>query len=101
MCESIKHTIHSRKVVVPVPMQILISMGWFPIHCYGQGSILFRYDKSIQKENGSTWYCLLSGKLDTRVHGVNVLQKMVSMHFLDDKGIMHIPSPDSGGVGRC
>ena len=48
-------------------------------------------------------FSLLGSKQDMGVHGVDVLQELVVsvFHFLDAKGIIHIPSPKSGGWEMC
>ena len=44
MCEGVKYTVLSSKVIVVVPMEILVSMGRFSVYCFDEGSVRFWYE---------------------------------------------------------
>ena len=52
--------------------------------------------------HGAIWSSFFCSKLDTGFNGLDMLQELVFVCcFMDDKGIIQIPSPQSWMIGLC
>ena len=72
----------------------------FPVYRYGQRTISLRFNNSVQEGDGTILLVVLYCKPYGRVNTVYVLKEALFVSFLvDDKGVIHIPAPEPGGVG--
>ena len=75
-------------------------MCGFPVYRYGQRTISLRFDKSVQEGDGPILLVVLYCKPYGRVNTVYVLKEALFVGFLvDDKGVIHIHAPETGGWG--
>ena len=75
-------------------------MCGFPVYSYGQRTINLWFNNSVQEGDGTILLIVLYCKPYGRVNTVYVLQEALFIDFLvDDKGVIHIPAPELGGVG--
>ena len=45
-------TVLGRKTMMTIPLQVLVSMGWFAIHLYANGIVYLWFDQGIKKGIG-------------------------------------------------
>ena len=77
-------------------------MCGFPVYSYGQRTINLWFNNSIQEGDGPILLIVLYCKPYGRVNTVYVLKEALFIGFLvGDKGVIHIPVPESGGWGQC
>ena len=75
-------------------------MCGFPVYSYGQRTINLWFNNSVQEGDGAILLVVLYCKPYGRVNTVYVLQETLFIDFLvDDKGVIHIPAPELGGLG--
>ena len=75
-------------------------MCGFPVYRYGQRTISLWFNNSVQEGDGPILLVVLYCKPYGRVNTVYVLKEALFVGFLvDDKGVIHIPAPEPGGVG--
>ena len=86
--------------MVTVPLQVLVSMSGFPVHSDGQCAISLWFKNSVQEGDGPILLVVLHCNLYGRVITVYALKEAFSVDLLvDDKGVIHKPAPEPGGVG--
>ena len=84
--------------MVTVPLQLLVSMSGFPVHSDGQCISLW-FNNGVQEGDGPILLVVLHCKLYGRVNTVYVLKEALLVDLLeDDKGVIHIPAPEPGGL---
>ena len=72
----------------------------FPVYSDGQRTISLWFYNSVQEGDGTILLLVLYCKPNGRVNTVYVLEEALFIGFLvDDKGVIHIPAPELGGVG--
>ena len=72
----------------------------FPVYSNGQRTINLWLDNSVQEGDGPILLVVLYCKPCGRVNTVYVLKEALFIGFLvDDKGVIHIPAPELGGMG--
>ena len=72
----------------------------FPVYSDGQRTIILWFYNSVQKGDGTILFVVLYCKPNGRVNTVDVLEEALFVGFLvDDKGVIHIPAPELGGLG--
>ena len=75
-------------------------MCGFPVHSDGQCAISLLFDKHVQEGDGPILLVVLHCKPYGRVNTVDVLKEALFVGFLvDDKGVIHKPVPEPGGLG--
>ena len=75
-------------------------MCGFPVHSDGQCAISLWFNNGVQEGGGPILLIVLHCKPYCRVNTVDVLKEALFVDFLvDDKGVIHIPSPEPMGVG--
>ena len=75
-------------------------MGRLPIDCCTEPAIFFGSYHHVQEGHGSIWLGVLTGELNVRVYGVNVLQELLLMGCLDDyTSVIYKPLPHQRGCG--
>ena len=76
-------------------------MCGFPVYSDGLAIISLMFDSGVQEGDGPILLVVLHCKPDGRVNTVNVLKEALFVHLLvDDKGVIHKPVPEPGGVGQ-
>ena len=84
-----------------VPLHILVSMSGFHAHSDGQCAISLWFENGVQEGDGPILLVVLHCKLYGRVNTVYVLKEALFVDLLvDDKGVIHIPAPEPGGLGQ-
>ena len=82
--------------MVTVPLKVLVSMCGFPVHSDRQCAISLWFDNGVQEGDGPILLVVLHCKPYCRVNTVNVLKEALFVDFLlDDKGVIHIPAPET------
>ena len=75
-------------------------MCGFPLYRYGQRTISLWFNNSVHVGDGPILLVVLYCKPYGRVNTVYVLKEALFVDFLvDDKGVIHIPSPEPGWWG--
>ena len=75
-------------------------MSGFPVQSDGQCTISLWFNNGVQEGDGPILLVVLHCKLYGRVNIVYVLKEALFVDLLvDDKGVIHIPAPEPGGLG--
>ena len=91
-------TVLGREVMMTIPLQVLVSMGWFVIHLYAKGVVWLWFDKGIKKRDSPILLITFNKELYTWIYTVYMIQKMLLMSpLLDDPSVIHKPIPKPGG----
>ena len=92
-------TVLGRKIMLTIPLQVLVSMGWFAIHLYTKGIIYLWCDHGIKKKYSPILLITFNHKLYTWINTVYMIQKKFLMSLLlDDPSVIHTPIPKPGVV---
>ena len=84
--------------MMAIPLQVLVSMGWFGIHLYAKGIVCLWFDLGIKKRDSPILLITFNSELYTWIYTVYMIQKklLVSL-LLDDPSVIHKPIPKLGG----
>ena len=83
-----------------VPLQVLVSISGFTVYSNGQCLISLWFNNGVQEGDGPILLVVLCCKLYGRINTVDVLKEALFIDLLvDDKGVIHIPVPETGGLG--
>ena len=75
-------------------------MSGFPVHSDGQCTISLWFNNGVQEGDRPILLVVLHCKLYGRVNTVYVLKEALFVDLLvDDKGVIHKPAPEPGGLG--
>ena len=84
--------------MMTIPLQVLVSMGWFTIHLYGKGIVCLWFDPGIKKMDSPILLITFTYELYTWIYAVYMIQKQLLMSLLlDYPNVIHKPIPKPGG----
>ena len=90
-------TVLSRKIVMTIPLQVLVSMGWFAIHLYAKGVVCLRFDQGIKKRDSPILLITFDSELYSWIYTVYMTQKKLLVGLLlDDPSVIHKPVQNLG-----
>ena len=92
-------TVLYRKIVMAIPLQVLVSMGWFVIHPYAKGIVCLRFDQGVKKRDSPILLITFDSELYSWMYAVYMIQKKLLVGLLlDDPSVIHKPVPKPWGV---
>ena len=68
-------TVSERKIMMIIPLQVLVSMGWFAIHLYAKGTVCLGFDQGIKKRDSPILLITFDSELYTWIYTVYIIQK--------------------------
>ena len=99
LCLRVLMTLFCRQVVVTVPVQIHVSMGWFSVDSCHNWSICLWYNQTVHERNWPIWFGFLRCKLDPGVNAVDVMENLILACWTqEDTSVIYIPLPYFGRV---
>ena len=66
-----------RKIMMTIPLQVLVNMGWFVIHLYAKGIVCLGFDQGIKKRDSPILLIALDSELYAWIYTVYMIQKKV------------------------
>ena len=94
-------TVLGRKIMMTIPLQVLVSMGWFAIHLYVKGIVCLRFDQATKKRDSPILLIAFNSELYTWIYTVYMIEKKLLMNLLlHDPSVIHKPIPKLRGGER-
>ena len=91
-------TVPSRKIVMAIPLQVPVSMGWFAVHLYAKGVVCLRFNQGIKKRDSPIVLITFDSELYNWMYTVYMIQKKLLVSLLLDVPIViHKPVPKPWG----
>ena len=84
-------TVLGRKTMMTIPLQVLVSLGWFAIHLYAKEIVCLGFDQGIKKRDSPILLIAFDSELCTWIYTV-----YMSL-LLDDPSLIHKPIPKPRG----
>ena len=80
--------------MIRIPVQILVSVGWFSKNCSFEGTVLEEVDTRVQECNFPVFFHFL-GELDVGVATIQVVLELVNEIFMEDtERVVHVSEPN-------
>ena len=81
-------------IVMAIPLEVLVSMGWFVIHLYAKGVVCLRFDQGIKKRDSPILLITFNSEFYSWIYTVYMSQKkLLVVLLLDDPSVIHKPVP--------
>ena len=94
-------TVLSRKIVMAIKLQALVSMGWFAVHFYAKGVVCLRFDQGIKIRDSPILLITFNSELYSWIYTVYMIQKKLLLGLLfEDPSVINKPVPKPWGKGR-
>ena len=91
-------TVLGRKIMMTIPLQVLVNLGWFVIHFYAKGIVCLWFDQGIKKRDSPILLITFKHEFYTWMYTVYMIQKKSLMsQLLDNPSVIHKPIPKPGG----
>ena len=75
MCKGFNHSVLGRKFVVTIPLEVLVCVGRFPVHCNEMFVVRSWYKNCVQKAYRFIYVMFLCSELYTNINGVEVFEE--------------------------